>query len=140
MKTYRDFREENKEMIEEIRQGTKYLLDCDMRPIRNMVAKMSESRDSDLYKLLHGRGEIKEDTVKFKKSMEQYVFVLSSLRELEGRWRDEGKSARESLSWLLRALISDESLKDSHTQSQAKKILKWLESKVELSMEKKNED
>lgn len=140
MKTYKSFREENKEMIEEIRQGTKYLLDCDMRPIRNMVAEMSESRDSDLYKLLHGRGEIKEDTIKFKKSMEQYVFVLFSLRELEGRWKSERRSASESLSWLLRTIIADESLKGSHTQSQAKKILEWLESKVELSKEKKNED
>ena len=140
MKTYKSFREENKEMIEEIRQGTKYLLDCDMRPIRNMVAEMSESRDSDLYKLLHGRGEIEEDTIKIKKSMEQYVFVLSSLRELEGRWKSESKSASESLSWLLRAIVADESLKNSHTQLHAKKILEQLENKDDLLKEKKNED
>lgn len=48
--------------------------------------------------------------------------ILKRLEKLE----EEQKTLLKTMSWLLRAIVADESLKDSYIQSQAKKILERM--------------
>lgn len=60
------------------------------------------------------------------------------LRLLEKLEKDQ-EILLKSTMWLLRAIVADESLKGSHTQSQAKEILERLENKDER-LKERNED
>ena len=138
--TYKDFRKEHEKEMREINRDVDEILDCDIRAIRGMFQQMLNLKDRELFKLLYSRKPVEEDRKKLEELLLYLQFFLKGIIKIANNWLDERKMFLKSEGWLLRAIISDESFKDSHTQSQAKKILEWLESKVELSMENKNED